>query len=142
MLRAVLDTNVLASGFRGYGDERSTPGEILRRWSNGAFALVISEVILDELRRTFADRYFAERLSAQQQAGNIELLRREAQVVPITHELHGIATHPEDDLILSTALSARADVLVTGDRQLLRLRQCEGVAILSPRGFLDVLEGG
>jgi predicted nucleic acid-binding protein len=50
-----------------------------------------------------------------------------------------VATHPEDDLVLATAVSAHADYLVTGDRKLQRLGSYQGVRILSPREFLAVL---
>lgn len=51
-----------------------------------------------------------------------------------------MATHPEDDLVLATAVSAQADYLITGDAMLRKLRTYEGVSIVSPREFLDVLE--
>jgi predicted nucleic acid-binding protein len=52
----------------------------------------------------------------------------------------GVATHPEDDLVLAAAVSAGADYLVTGDRKLQALDTFEGVRILSPRQFLDMIE--
>jgi predicted nucleic acid-binding protein len=52
----------------------------------------------------------------------------------------GVASHPEDDPILATAVSASADYLVTGDRQLQRLGSYRGVSIVSPREFLDLLD--
>jgi predicted nucleic acid-binding protein len=61
-------------------------------------------------------------------------------LVPITAEVRGVATRPEDDLTLATAVSAEADYLVTGDRQLLALADYEGVQIISPREFLTILE--
>jgi predicted nucleic acid-binding protein len=60
--------------------------------------------------------------------------------VEITVEVRGVATHPEDDLILATAISARADYLVTGDRQLQALGSYQGVQIVSPRQFLTILQ--
>lgn len=51
----------------------------------------------------------------------------------------GVATHPEDDLVLATAISGSADYLVTGDRQLRQLGSFQGVVIVSPRTFLDLL---
>lgn len=51
-----------------------------------------------------------------------------------------VATHPEDDLVLATAVSAQVDYLVTGDRQLQRLDTFQDVRILSPRQFLTILE--
>jgi len=56
---AVLDTNVLASGFIGEDKPDSTPGELVRRWRAKAFGLVISEHILAELAETFTDSYRA-----------------------------------------------------------------------------------
>ena len=51
-----------------------------------------------------------------------------------------IATHPEDDLVLATAVSAQADYLVTGDRQLLALGTYQGVRNVRAREFIDTLE--
>jgi predicted nucleic acid-binding protein len=45
----------------------------------------------------------------------------------------------EDDAILATALSGKADFLVTGDRQLLRLGTYRGVRIVTARDFLTIL---
>lgn len=59
--------------------------------------------------------------------------------MPMTIDLSGVATHPEDDLVLATALSGSAEVLVTGDKQLIRLGRIEQVAIMSPREFLTML---
>jgi hypothetical protein len=61
---------------------------------------------------------------------------------PITVSVAGTATHPEDDLILATALSVGVDYLVTGDSKLQRLRSYQGVTILSPRAFLEALTAG
>lgn len=55
--------------------------------------------------------------------------------------MQGIATHPEDDLILTTALSGGAAFLVTGDHGLLRLGSYEGVSIVTVRAFLAMLPG-
>jgi predicted nucleic acid-binding protein len=56
-------------------------------------------------------------------------------------EVSGVATHPEDDLILATAVAANATYLVTGDRKLRAVGNFRGVTILSPREFLATLEG-
>lgn len=68
------------------------------------------------------------------------LLEQEAVLTPITRQVQGVATHPEDDLILAAAVSARADYLVTGDDQLQKLGGFEGVKIVSPREFLRLLD--
>lgn len=139
MISAVLDTNVLASGFAGVLRSTSTPGELIRRWQAGQFSLIISEHIHSELSNTFEDAYFRRRLSYEERASALLALRQEALTAPITITIRGAATHPEDDLILATAVSAQVDYLVTGDRQLQDLGTYEGVTILSPRRFLEIL---
>jgi predicted nucleic acid-binding protein len=54
--------------------------------------------------------------------------------------VRGAATHPEDDLVLSTALSGDASILCTRDKQLLKLRSYKTVTILSPGELLSLLE--
>jgi putative PIN family toxin of toxin-antitoxin system len=136
VLRAVFDTNVLASGFLS---QVTTPGQLLLAWQEGAFELIVSAPILEELGETFDDSYFRRRLSSEQAAENLALLRREAIVTRVTAPVYGMATHPEDDLILATALSGEAQYLVTGDTQIQSLGTYHGITILSPRAFWDIL---
>ena len=139
MIAAVLDTNVLASGIVGFRNPASVPGQLLRAWRQSRFELIVSGPILTELSRTLAKRYFRRRLTAQQLRRTHRLLRRRAVPVRITSVVTGVATHPEDDLILSTAISAQAGYLVTGDHQLRSLGSHGNTVILSPREFLDML---
>jgi putative PIN family toxin of toxin-antitoxin system len=138
MRSAVLDTNALASGFvtaGGIGDR------ILQHWLRGRFELIISAEIIDELIAVFAKPYFRARMTDQQAAENIALLRRRATQVTLTVHLAGIATHPADDVILSVAVQAHVDYLVTGDRRFREHVVSHGrVVLLSPREFLDVLD--
>jgi putative PIN family toxin of toxin-antitoxin system len=136
VIRAVLDTNVLASGF---ASPLGTTGQLLQAWSKRQFELLYSEQILLELARTFEQPYFARRLTAAQRHANLTLVREEAALASITTPVSGVATHPEDDLILAAAVSARVDFLVTGDRQMQTLGSYGGVRIVSPRQFAEVL---
>lgn len=68
------------------------------------------------------------------------LLLRQTELTEITVLVHGVATHPEDDRVLETAISAGADYLVTGDAALLRLGHYQSVALISPRHFAELLE--
>lgn len=68
------------------------------------------------------------------------LLREEAAITPIAVNVQGVATHPEDDVVLATAVSARVDYLVTGDKGLLQLEHDQDIVMLTPRAFLNVLE--
>ena len=116
MISAVLDTNVLASGTISAAN---APGQILNAWHARKFELVTSAHIIEELTRTFQKPYFQKRLSSKATTNFIDLLQNEAFVTPITVQVQGVATHPGDDWIVATALSAKADYLVTGDMPLL-----------------------
>ena len=54
-------------------------------------------------------------------------------------ELSVVPDDPKDDMVVATAVAAKADYLVTGDEKLLRLGSFHGVRIVTPRAFLDVL---
>jgi putative PIN family toxin of toxin-antitoxin system len=137
----LLDTNVLASGIFGLrSGSKSAPAQILRQWNRGLFDLLISEHILLELERTLSNRYFSARVSSGELRWHLRTLRVDAKLVGISVQVSGIATHPEDDLVIAAAVSGSADYLVTGDIQVLKLGTYRGVAIASPRAFLELLE--
>jgi prevent-host-death family protein len=104
------------------------------------FSAAFRDVPPEEIERTLAKPYFQTRSTPGFIRDVLERLRRLATIVPITVTVTGVATHPEDDLGLATTVSAGADLLVTDDHHLLRLRMYEGVPITSPRDFLAVLD--
>ena len=140
MIRAVLDTNVLASGILGFAAADRAPGRILRLWRDQRFVLIISADILAELLDTLAKPYFQRQLDPEQRAAAQLLLETEAVSTPVTTQVSGVATHPKDDLVLAAAVSARVDYFVTGDKPLQRLSAYRGIRILAPREFLDLLQ--
>lgn len=140
MIRALLDANALASGLVGVRVDDSTPGEILRRWQSGRFTLFVSRHLLVEVQRTLRKPYFADRMSPNRIDESLLLLEEEALFVVVTITVTGVGTHPEDDEVLAAAVSTEVDVLVTGDRQLLKLGAYGGVRIVSPREFLAILD--
>lgn len=133
MIRVTLDTNVLGPGLIG---ETGAAVRLIRHWSAGAFVLVVSDHILAELERSYTDPYFAARVPSERAAALVTMVKTNATVVELSAEVQGVATHPEDDLVLATALSGEASVLCTRDKQLLKLRAFEGIEILSPGEFL------
>lgn len=138
MIRAVLDANVLVVAPL---TNLTPPGQIVDAWQADRFELIISPHILSEVERAHRKPYFRARLTATQIDAYQRLLRRRATVIDITAEVVGVATHPEDDLVLATAVSAQADYLVTGDRPLRRAAPTyQGVRLLSPADFLVILD--
>jgi putative PIN family toxin of toxin-antitoxin system len=136
VIRATLDVNVLASGFPA---PAGIPAQLIDRWSDLAYELVISEHILEGLARTWRKPYYQQRYRPEHVQQTLALLRSAATLVIPAATVHGVAADAEDDLVLATALAGDAGFLVTGDRYLQALRQYASVVILSPRQFLAVL---
>lgn len=64
-----------------------------------------------------------------------------AIITPLTAIVQGMATHPEDDLVLATALSGNAQFLVTTDYKFISLKQYRGVLLITAHEFLATLPG-
>ena len=139
MITAVLDTNVLAAGTVTAGNP---PGQILNAWRDGQFELITSIHIIDELKHTFQKPYFQGNLSIGAISNFVDLLVNEAAITSINVIVQGVATHPEDDLALAAAITAKADYFVTGDGPLLRKvgNSYQGVNLVTPNDFLKILQ--
>jgi uncharacterized protein len=134
----VLDANALASGL--VAKEGGTIASIIEAWRAGRFEVALSDHIYDELVRALAEPYFTSRVPALAIARYLSFVAERGVFTPVRTTVQGVATHPEDDLVLSAALSAAADYLVTGDvRFRQRVPSYQGVRLLSPREFLAVL---
>lgn len=142
MISAVLDANTITSGILGYRNPDSIPGAILRLWRKGSFILLISKPIRDEVKAVLHKSFFKKHLSTQEISRIQALLQFQAKQTVITEEVHGVTTHFEDDLVLATAVSAKADYLVTGDRPLLRKvgNSYKGIKLVTPNNFLQILQ--
>jgi putative PIN family toxin of toxin-antitoxin system len=119
---AVLDTNTIVSGMLA---PRGIPKRLLDAAWAGQFALCASPVILAEVFTTLG----RDRITRKYHLGETDLqrwrdlLEHETISRAVTVEVRGVATHPEDDLVLATAVSTHADDLVTGDNQLQKAEQ-------------------
>jgi putative PIN family toxin of toxin-antitoxin system len=136
-LQVVLDANTLASG--AVAAPGTTLAEVIDRWMNDEYDVPLSQEILTELQHTLDNPYFTTRLSVEERTAYLRLVSQHTLLIPITAQVQGIATHPEDDAVLATAESANASYLVTGDRKLQGLSRYKEIHILSPAAFLAVL---
>jgi putative PIN family toxin of toxin-antitoxin system len=138
MIRVVLDTNVLAPGFSTRTPTTSA-ARLIDMWKQQFFELVVSEHLLYELENALADPYFVNRFPPDDVIDLIATLRLEALMTDISVVVNGVATQPEDDLVLATGLSAGASYLGTRDRQLLKLGSYGGMQIVHPADLVDIL---
>ena len=129
-MRVFLDTNVLVAAFATRGLCADVLRDVLAEHE-----LLVGEVVLTELERALKRRL---RLPATAVEAILQFLR-EHEVVPKPKEPASLPVRdPADRWILASALAARADVLVTGDRDLLDLPASAPLRILDPRAFWEL----
>ncbi len=128
-MRAVLDTNVLIAAFVAEG----ICSKLFVRARKRQFTLVICPVILNEVERVLVKKFLANKNETR------EVLRLISQAAAINvhpkQKVTGVCRDADDDNVLACALAGKADYLVTGDADLLDLREYAGIRILTPRDF-------
>lgn len=130
-MRVVLDTNVLVSGIFFGGP----PGRILEAWRDGRVRLVVSAEILDEYQRV--GRLLAGDYPGVDLEPVLALLAVHAEAVEAPALPEPVCDDPDDDKFLACALAASADVIISGDKDLVQLSGWRGVQVLRPRRFVD-----
>jgi putative PIN family toxin of toxin-antitoxin system len=88
----------------------------------------------DEIVRIMNKKFGVNPEEMRRQLG--ELLEKSVRIV-VTGALTGICRDPKDDFILECARIGNADLIVTGDKDLLSLGSHERIAIVTPRQYLD-----
>ena len=140
MLRVVIDTNVLVSSVIS---KKGAPAFLIQAWSEGLFNLVISEAIITEIERVLSEHSLKQvfKISNDHIASLVELLRRNSILVPGSAAVAGaVPADPTDEMFIAAALDGNADVIVSDDKDLLEIESFQGVAILTPRQFLDRIQ--
>lgn len=136
-MRAVIDTNILV---RALIKPPSSVGPVLLRLRAGEYGLLYSEATLAELvdvlnRPRIRNKYH---LSGEDIETVARLMLLRGEVVAPTRPITA-CRDPKDDKFLEVAVAGRVDVIVSGDEDLLVLTPFEGVPIIEPRSFLDLL---
>lgn len=132
-MRAVLDPNILIAALLS---RSGTPAQLVSRWLAGEFELVASEKLIAELERALAYRKLRTRISPEEAARFVAVLRRGAVLAPDPAQQPPRSIDPGDDYLIALAEQERA-VLVSGDQHLLAL--AGELPIRTARTFLDDL---
>jgi putative PIN family toxin of toxin-antitoxin system len=134
-VKAVADTNVIVSGLIWGGP----PASLLDRAARRFFHLKTSEEILAELQRVLQRPHLKEKLRVRGRTpeGVLAVYRKVAEIVtPAEVPLPAGLRDPADLLVLRCAVSADAMAIVTGDNDLLTMKEFAGIPIMTPRLFL------
>jgi putative PIN family toxin of toxin-antitoxin system len=127
-VKAVFDTNVLIAAFLTEG----ICAKLLIRAHRRDFDLILCDGILQEFERVLkkfatSPHETSEALIILSEAA-LEILGRTDSITPICRD-------SDDDLILACAMNVVADYVVTGDEDILVLKNYEGISIVNPRAF-------
>ena len=130
-MKIVLDTNVFISGVFFSGP----PYQTLNAWRNQKFQIVISLEILDEYYRV------GEELSDQFPEADLnpilELVTTKAELIEPALLYETVCDDPDDDKFFACAIAGGADLIVSGDKHLLKMSGYQGVEVVRPRQFVD-----
>ena len=136
-MRAVLDANVLISAVLS---PRGTPARLLLALQAGAFDLVVSPLLLAEVRRALAYPKLARRVPAADADAFVDWLGRSAKLADDPSGPSQVRSDdPGDDYLVALAAAERA-VLVSGDVHLTSL--ASRMPVRTPADFLLELGGG
>lgn len=138
-MRCVLDTNILVSAFLWQG----IPAKLIELAKENKIQLFTSHVLFDELAEVLHRKKLAKSVentgfSADQLVSHY---RRLAYRVTARQLAKRISRDPDDDHVLACALAAKADLIVSGDRDLLTLKSFREIPIVMAAEAVRTLGG-
>lgn len=137
MLRAVLDANVFVSA---YVRPEGPPGQIVERFlREDAFELVLSEKTAAEVLKALA---YPKILKAARTTTGPDLWFEDIVLLAefvADQPIDPVSDDPDDDKYIAAAIEGRASFVVSGDPDLLDIKEHAGVRIVGPRALLDLL---
>jgi putative PIN family toxin of toxin-antitoxin system len=134
-LRVTADTNILISGITFPGGK---PSRFLDLARSGKINLVVSDAILDEMAVVLARKFHFAPEDVDEARMRVIAM---ARTVKAAVHLDIIKEDPPDNRILECAVAAGSDLIVTGDKDLLRLKTYDSIGIVTVSDFLDLEKG-
>ena len=135
IVRVALDTNVLISALLFKGEL----SKIVRLWQTGKIIPVVSKETFGELRTVLEYPKFS--LSGAEIKSLIEHeILPYFEVVNVSEHVRGACRDPGDEKFISCAISANADGIVTGDKDLSDMKKYRSVRIIQASDFLEIFK--
>ena len=132
MTRVVLDTNVLVSALIDDGKPRKLVLELLDKYT-----VILSRQMLAELADVVSRNKFS--VTSGQVDRFLNSLVRMSQLMSDIARFKVVFEDPDDDVVLNTAYTGRAEFIVTGDRHLLDLKKFKKTKIVTVNQMLEIL---
>jgi putative PIN family toxin of toxin-antitoxin system len=140
-MRVLIDTNVFIS-YLLFPTPQGAIGKIFEGLFAGRLTLLMPEELLDEIEATiFRKPKLVQRIGRQRLSEFISLIKELCEeIARIEQPIPQVSRDPKDDYLIVYAVIGEANYLVSGDKDLLVLRQIEKVEILTPQEFATKLQ--
>ena len=137
MKKVVLDTNTIISGLLWDGNESA----IIRKAEQKEIIIFTSELLLKELEKVLQRDKFQKRLKNKKYSikKSIKKIRLLFNIVEPKQSIDTIKNDPDDNRVLECAVCAKADIIVSGDNDLLNLKNYLGINIITAKKFLEIV---
>ena len=127
--KIVIDTNNLISALGWNGKSRI----LLEKVKNCEFEWIISTKQLDELKRVL--NYPRLHIPVAQQEQFLKIVFQIAKIIT-TKSVITIIEDPADNMLLECAVDGRAEYIISGDKEVLRVKEYRGIKIMTVDKFL------
>ena len=126
-MKIVIDTNVILAGFITHGASAELVEHCLIQHT-----VCLSPFILGEVEDKLLNKFNFPPIKV---TDLLRFLRHQGEIIEPAHLPAPACRDPDDDMVLATAVAAQADCIVTGDNDLLDLKQYNGIPIMKPAAF-------
>ena len=130
-MRIVIDSNIFVSSFFWGGN----PRRIIDRVIDGLDELYISDEILKEILEVMSRKKFD--LELQKVMDYISIIDQYANKVVPKENIEIISRDKDDNKIIYCGLIGKVDCIITGDNDLLILKEYNGIKIMTPKEYLE-----
>jgi len=132
--KVVFDTNTLISGLLWDGNE----ARVIEKAENKEIRLFISPEMIEELEKVLKREKFCKKLEGKEYTVDkaVSKIALIATLIKPTRKINVIKEDPEDNRVLECAVSAKVDVIVSGDSHLLDLKDYSGIDIITASEFI------
>ena len=134
-MRAILDTNVFVSGIFWEGNFCS---QIIDKWKNKKFELVSTMDILEEFVETLKN--FKIQMPDKMIEEWKNLIIENSVIIKQKIKLNAIKDDPNDNKFLEAGISGNADLIISQDKHLLKLKEYQGIRIVNPEEALLLIK--
>lgn len=128
MLKVVLDSNVYISALLFAG----IPYKILNLAIKGKIRLIISREIIKETAGILRNKFYWPEHNIDKFVRRISHV---CEIVKTSHKVEVVKDDASDNMIIECAVNGRADLIISGDKHLLRLKAYKGIPIRNPKYF-------